>query len=98
MLKDRVQDALSPPPEVRVCGKRVAPDPDPAELANGNGSHKNPFALGKGPSEIVNYPGTVLLLAINLGFAYHLWAKRVSDRGVCVCVWGGGLAKNAPWF
>lgn len=77
-----VGDGLRPPPEVHVCGKRVAPDADPAEQWNGGGGGrrgKSAFQLGRGPAEIVSYPGTVLLLVINLAFAYHLWAKRVSE-------------------
>lgn len=72
---------LRPGPEVHLCGKRVAPDPDPAAELRNNGQGRGKggaFALGKGPAEIVNYPGTVLLLGVNLAFAYHLWAKRVS--------------------
>ncbi|CAN0250236.1 unnamed protein product [Pylaiella littoralis] len=75
----------APGPEVQRCGKRVAPDPDP-DAAGGNGIRKGrgAFELGEGPAEILNYPGTVLLLAVNLAFAYHLWAKRVSPDAVCV--------------
>lgn len=78
-----IGDGLSPPPEVHVCGKRVAPDADPAEQRNRGGGRrgKSAFQLGQGPAEIVSYPGTVLLLVINLAFAYHLWAKRVSEVG-----------------
>ncbi|CAN0161935.1 unnamed protein product, partial [Ectocarpus sp. 12 AP-2014] len=82
-----VGDGLRPPPEVHVCGKRVAPDADPAEQWNGGGGGrrgKSAFQLGRGPAEIVSYPGTVLLLVINLAFAYHLWAKRVSPDAVAI--------------
>lgn len=75
---------LRPPPEVDVCGKRVTPDADPAEQRNGGGGGRrgrSAFELGRGPAEVVSYPGTVLLLVINLAFAYHLWAKRVSEVG-----------------
>ncbi|CBJ33566.1 conserved unknown protein [Ectocarpus siliculosus] len=80
-------DGLGPPPEVHVCGKRVAPDADPAEQwkrGGGGRRGKSPFELGRGPAEIVSYPGTVLLLVINLAFAYHLWANRVSPDAVAI--------------
>lgn len=58
----------------------MPPDADPAETSGGRGHRRGGLALGKGPAEVVNHPATFLLLAINLGFAYHLWAKRVSER------------------
>ena len=73
----KTADLLVPPPDVRVCGKRVPPDADPAETLGGKESRRGGLKLGKGPAEVVNYPATCLLLAINLAFAYHLWAKRV---------------------
>lgn len=62
---------------MHVCGKEVPPDPDTDDAA---GPSRSAFRLSKGPSEVLEYPGTVVLLAINAAVAYYLWAKNVRGR------------------
>ena len=35
--------------------------------------------MGEAPSEMLAHPVTLLLLAVNLLYAYYLWSRRVSN-------------------
>lgn len=56
--------------QVRPCGKQLPPRSE--RIAEG-------FRVNGLVSELFSNPSTVILLAANLGFGYHLWARRVRD-------------------
>lgn len=85
--------------QMTVSGNRVAPDPDPTTEMYASSQRATKFG-GSSPltraagvplglrTRSDAYPGTGLLLVINLAVAYHLWSRRVRicGMGCCVCL------------